>query len=99
VNILFLAQRVPFPPNKGEKIRTFNQVKYLSDNHKISICAPLEQSEDINYFRILSEEYCESVSYHGLSNKPLRLIKGLLTGKALSVANFHSKKLQSKFDI
>jgi len=98
LNILFISQRVPYPPNKGEKIRTFNQIRYLSNNHKVSICAPLEQSEDINYFQTLSTDHCESVSYHGLTNKAFRLIKGLLTGKALSVANFHSKKLQSKFD-
>jgi sugar transferase (PEP-CTERM/EpsH1 system associated) len=98
LNIIFLAQRVPFPPNKGEKIRTFNQIKYLSDKHKITICAPLEPNEDISYFQTLSKEYCENISYHGLSNKALRLIKGLLSGKALSVANFYSDKLQSKFD-
>lgn len=98
MNILFLAQRVPYPPNKGEKIRTFNQIKYLCNNHKISVCAPLEQSEDISYFQILSQKYCESISYHPLSNKPYRLLKGLLTNKALSVANFYSKELQSKFD-
>jgi len=98
VNILFLAQRVPFPPNKGEKIRTFNQIKYLSDNHTISICAPLERNEDISYFQTLSNNYCEGVSYHGLTNKAFRLIKGLITGKALSVANFYSENLQLKFD-
>ena len=81
-----------------KKIRTFNQIKYLNENHKISICAPLEQNEDISYFQTLSTDYCESVSYHALSNKAFRLIKGLLTGRALSIANFYSKKLQSKFD-
>jgi len=99
LNILFIAQRVPYPPNKGEKIRTFNQLKYLADkNHQISICAPLEQEQDLAYFHTLSEKYCEHVSYQSLSNKVVRLLKGLLTGKALSVANFYSKKLQLKFD-
>jgi sugar transferase (PEP-CTERM/EpsH1 system associated) len=99
LNILFLAQRVPFPPNKGEKIRTFNQLKYLAHNHKVSVCAPLEQQQDISYFQTLSDEYCEHVYYQSLPNKIIRLLKGLLTGKALSIANFYSKKLQSTFDI
>ena len=99
LNILFLAQRVPFPPNKGEKIRTFNQLKYLAEqNYKISVCAPLEQSEDVNYFKELADKYCDNITSHVLPLKPLRLLKGLLKGQALSVANFYVSELQNKFD-
>ncbi len=99
MNILFLAQRVPFPPNKGEKIRTFNQLKHLAEQkHKISVCAPLEQHEDVNYFKELADKYCENITNHGLTVKPLRLLKGLLKGQALSVANFYVNELQNKFD-
>ncbi|MBA6357452.1 MULTISPECIES: TIGR03087 family PEP-CTERM/XrtA system glycosyltransferase [unclassified Colwellia] len=98
MNIIFLAQRVPFPPNKGEKIRTFNQLKYLHDKHQVSICAPLEKDEDLSFFKTLSDEYCHNVYYSSLPNKPVRLIKGLMTGKALSVANFYSDDLQIKLD-
>lgn len=99
MKILFVAQRVPFPPNKGEKIRTFNQLKYLSENdHQIIVCAPLEQDEDINYFKELADKYCDDICCYPLSAKPLRLLKGLITGQALSVANFYSKELQQKFD-
>lgn len=34
-NILFLANRVPFPPNKGDKIRTFHQLDHLALTHNI----------------------------------------------------------------
>jgi len=99
LNILFLAHRVPFPPNKGEKIRTFNQLKYLSENNnKISVCAPLEQSNELDFFNVLADKYCQHVIYGELTNKPVRLLKGLLTGKALSVANFYAADLQNKFD-
>lgn len=99
MNILFLSHRVPYPPNKGEKIRTFNQLKHLHEKgHKISVCAPLEQAEDSEYFKHLSQEFCEQVKFSPLSNKPLRLIKGLLMGKALSVANFYTGSLQQQFD-
>jgi len=99
VNILFLAHRVPFPPNKGEKIRTFNQVKYLNEsNNNVSVCAPLEREEERVFFNELDSNHCKSVSFSTLPNKFIRLIKGLLTGKALSVANFSSRKLQNQFD-
>lgn len=99
MNILFLAHRVPFPPNKGEKIRTFNQLKYLSDdNNKISICAPLEHDNELEFFDTLHYKYCTDVSYSRLSSKIFRLVKGLLTGQALSIANFSSANLQNQFD-
>jgi len=99
VNILFLAHRVPFPANKGEKIRTFNQVKYLTEaENKISVCAPLEHEEELAFFKELREQYCHSVSFSALSNKLIRLTRGLLSGKALSVANFYSANLQNQFD-
>jgi len=99
VNILFLAHRVPFPPNKGEKIRTYNQLKYLHDNnYEISVCAPIECSDDVDFFNTLGEQYCEHLIYDELGNKPTRLVKGLVKGQALSVANFYSSNLQKKFD-
>jgi sugar transferase (PEP-CTERM/EpsH1 system associated) len=30
VEILFLAHRLPFPPNRGDKIRSFNELKHLA---------------------------------------------------------------------
>ena len=29
--LLFLCHRIPFPPNKGDKIRSFNMLKALSE--------------------------------------------------------------------
>jgi len=99
LNILFLAHRVPFPPNKGEKIRTFNQLKYLYEKgNSICVCAPLEHNAELEFFTKLSDKYCSQVAYGKIPNKQLRLIKGLLTGKALSVANFYSLALQEEFN-
>ena len=99
MNILFLAHRVPFPPNKGEKIRTFNQLKYLKEQgHSIRVCAPLETTDEVGFFQTLAQEYCEQTIYSPLTSKPLRLIKGLLQGKALSVANFYTSSLQKQLD-
>ena len=29
-NITVVAQRVPYPPNKGEKLRTYHQIEFLT---------------------------------------------------------------------
>jgi len=37
LKILFLAHRIPYPPNKGEKTRCFNQLQFLSTRHSIDL--------------------------------------------------------------
>ena len=37
MNILYLAHRIPYPPNKGDKIRSFNEIKYLAREHTLHL--------------------------------------------------------------
>ena len=37
MKILFLAHRIPFPPDKGEKIRAFHELKYLAERHTVDL--------------------------------------------------------------
>jgi len=99
LNILFIAQRVPYPANKGEKIRSFNQIKYLADNgHNVHVISPIEDESEITYSEQLAEFDHISCDYQLLPAKLLRLLSGLLKNESLSVANFYSKALQKKID-
>ena len=99
MNILFISHRVPFPANKGEKIRTFNQIRYLADlGNNISVIAPIEMPEEVHFSNQLSEFTNISSDFSLLSAKPIRLITGFLKNKALSVANFYNTQLQKKID-
>ncbi|MGL4312879.1 MAG: TIGR03087 family PEP-CTERM/XrtA system glycosyltransferase, partial [Sphingomonas sp.] len=46
-DILFLAHRVPFPPDRGDKIRGFNIVKYLSARRRVHIIAFADDERDM----------------------------------------------------
>ncbi|MFT2090386.1 TIGR03087 family PEP-CTERM/XrtA system glycosyltransferase [Paraglaciecola sp. 2405UD69-4] len=99
MNILLLSHRVPFPPNKGEKIRTFHQVQHLNElGHQVHLIAPYEDETELVYFKALEDSLCSTVTTSLLSKKLVRLLKGLIKGKALSVANFYNLKLQKQFD-
>lgn len=99
MNILIIAQRCPFPPNKGEKIRTFHHLKFLKEQgHQVFLAAPFELQSELADFATLKDQYCQAVVYAKLGHKLLRMLTGLITGKALSVANFYHKALQSKID-
>lgn len=99
MNIVVLAHRVPFPANKGEKIRTFNQVKSLASlGHKIHLFAPYDSEEELLNFAALKDTCCKSTWPFRLSSKYRRLLSGFLFNKPLSVANFYDNSLQKGFD-
>ena len=55
MRILYLAHRVPYPPNKGDKIRTFNEIRYLSQNHDIDLLTIAEDPDDMQYKKKIGE--------------------------------------------
>jgi sugar transferase (PEP-CTERM/EpsH1 system associated) len=46
-DILFLAHRSPFPPDRGDKIRAFNVLKYLSTRKRVHLVAFADDSRDL----------------------------------------------------
>lgn len=99
MNILLLSHRVPFPPNKGEKIRTFHQLKHLRElGHHIHLFSPYEDKTELAHFNELQGSWCTSVEAAPLKPKAMRLLTGLVKGQPMSVANFYDKTLQQKFD-
>ncbi len=45
-DILFLAHRVPFPPDRGDKIRSFHALEYLSRRARVHLVAFADQESD-----------------------------------------------------
>jgi len=39
VKILYVCHRFPFPPNRGGKIRPFNQIRHLSQQHEVIVAS------------------------------------------------------------
>lgn len=98
MNIVFLAHRVPFPPNKGEKIRTFHQIQYLAQRgHHLHVFAPVSGDDDIRLLQELGRRHCQTTG-HAPNPGRISYLWGLLTGQAISVVNFYSRSLQQQFD-
>lgn len=98
-NITVLSHRLPYPPNKGEKIRTFNQLEYLRQlDCSVTLFCPIESEED----KQLAHRYATMSGFNIITAAPrfrkLSMLVGLLTGRALSVSNFYCSKLQQRVD-
>ena len=61
MRILYLAHRIPYPPNKGDKIRTFNEIKYLSIENEVHLITLADDPNDIKHTDSL-KKYCKKVS-------------------------------------
>ena len=70
MNILFLTKELPFPLNRGHRIRTFNLLKGLSQNNKVTLVSFAEPEEEKNKIETL-REYC--ISIETVSKKRRRL--------------------------
>ncbi len=95
MKILYLAHRIPYPPNKGDKIRSFHEIRCLSKNHEIHLACLADDPADLGYEKDL-QGFCRRVSVVQLkrARAKLRGAVFLLSGRALSVGYFHSKALQ-----
>ncbi|WP_152206334.1 TIGR03087 family PEP-CTERM/XrtA system glycosyltransferase [Marinobacter changyiensis] len=99
MKILVLSHRIPFPADKGEKIRTFHQVQFLaSRGHDVVVLSPYEDDGEQNFARDLAKHLTVKVLMFPLMAKWLRLIRGLAKKLPLSVACFYNHRLQTAFD-
>ena len=96
MKLLYIAHRIPYPPNKGDKIRTFNEIKYLSASHEIHLACLADNPEDMQYKNNL-KKYCRKVKIISLNTKfaKIKSLIALFSTTPLSVRYFYSGLLQT----
>lgn len=93
--LLFLAHRIPFPPNKGDKIRSFHLLRHLSTRHAVHLGAFVDDPDDWQYQDAL-KPYCASIKLLPLHPRRAKLasLSGLLTGEALTLPYYRNAELK-----
>jgi sugar transferase (PEP-CTERM/EpsH1 system associated) len=97
--ILYLAHRIPFPPNKGDKIRSFNEIKYLSRDNDIHLACLVDDPQDLQYISEL-QRYTSTVDFAVIDPRwqKIKSIPYLFTSSPLSIPYFYSSTLQKAID-
>ncbi len=62
MRLLFLTSRVPYPPHRGDKLRTFNFLRSLSRDHDIALVSFTEHAEN-SAARTALSAYCREVVF------------------------------------
>lgn len=93
-DMLFLSQRIPYPPNKGDKIRSFNILKYFAQTHRIHLGCFIDDPEDWAHVGAL-EKICADVCIAPLNQTwgKIRSMTAFFTGAPLNLPYFHDRKL------
>ncbi|MEZ5825068.1 MAG: TIGR03087 family PEP-CTERM/XrtA system glycosyltransferase [Geminicoccaceae bacterium] len=95
-DILFVAHRVPWPPDKGDKIRACNIIRHLaSRGHRVHLAAFVDDPADLERADEL-DRWCASKHLARIDRmtKWRRMAGALASGKALSVAVFDDATLR-----
>ena len=92
--LLFLAHRIPFPPNKGDKIRAFHLLKHLSQRFRIHLGSFVDDPADWRHVGEL-ENYCDSLYLRPLNpaRARARSLIGLLRREPLTLAYYQDRAM------
>jgi len=93
--ILFLTSRFPFPPIGGDKLRTYNFIKYLKKKHQLTIISFIENEDELNYPDRYNNYFDKIVmiklpKYQSYFN----CVYGIFTDNPLQIHYYYSNKMK-----
>ncbi|MFM9943914.1 MAG: glycosyltransferase [Bacteroidia bacterium] len=96
MKILFVANRVPYPPFRGDKLKIYNLAKRLSVNHELYLITFAESKDDYNYTAEL-EKLFKQVHIISLPKwqSYLNCLIAIFSNLPFQVAYFKSTKMKS----
>jgi sugar transferase (PEP-CTERM/EpsH1 system associated) len=97
--LLYLTHRLPYPPNKGDKVRSHHILRHLANGYRVFLGTFTDTAEDRDHVPALSQ-WCADVCALPITPLPQRLVslRGLLTGEALSLPYYRSRMLSAWTD-
>src|SRR5262245_51631005 len=94
MNILYLAQRVPYPPNRGDKIASFHAIRHLARRHSVFVAALAASREELEHAsKLESLGFAVDVAELPPISSKWKALRALVTGEPLSVAYYRSAEL------
>ena len=100
MRILFVCHRLPFPPNRGGKIRPFHMIQHLGRKHSVVVASLAHSEEELNDGHPL-KEHCDDVIAEVLpsSRRWMQAGSALLSSTPSSVAYFWSRRLAERIKV
>ena len=100
MNVLMLTQVLPYPPDSGPKIKTYNVIKYFAQEHHVTLVSFVrgDPSEHVRHL----EQYCQAVHTvpmeRGAVRDGLAMARSLLTGHPWMMVRDDRKAMRDMVD-
>lgn len=92
--ILFLVHRIPYPPDKGDKIRSWHLLRHLLRRGPVRLGCFVDDRQDWQHADML-RSLCADCHVEPLPRAalPLAALSALARGEALTVAHYRSRRM------
>lgn len=92
--LLYLTHRIPYPPNKGDKIRSFHLLQHLSKRYRVYLGTFIDNEEDWQYENEV-RNYCQDVCVVRLDplSARIRSLFALSGNDPLTLAYYRNTRL------
>ncbi len=99
MRLFILLPRVPYPTEKGDKLRAFHQIRYLAKTHEIILCALNEGGLHEDAIPVL-KKIVKAVHIIPITKTAIafNLIRSLFSGKPLQVGYYYHPKAAARID-
>lgn len=97
MRILFLCHRMPYPPDKGEKIRAFHQLRAIAAHHEVDVFTLADDPRDLEHRDALAA-HCHDLTVARVFPRLARIksLPYLLIRTPLTIPYFYSARLQAE---
>ena len=93
-DILFLVHRIPYPPDRGDKIRSFHLLKGLARLGRVHLAAFVESDADLAGLAALRPLVGRCHMERRTRSLPVAALAALATGRPVSLAAFDSPTMR-----
>jgi len=93
-NLLFLVHRVPYPPNRGDRIRSFHLLKFLAERAHVSLATLADEPLEARALDVLNG-LCKRVAIEHIGkSRWLRAAASVVCGHSATEGLFRSPRLR-----
>lgn len=95
-DILFLAHRLPFPPDRGDRIRSWHVLKALAKIAPVHVVALIDHEADRIHVPIVETVAASVDVVRRRNSQATAVAKALITGRSASVTAFYEQRLAAR---
>ncbi|MGN7161338.1 TIGR03087 family PEP-CTERM/XrtA system glycosyltransferase [Sphingomonas sp. SAFR-052] len=94
-DILLLTHRVPYPPNRGDKVRSHHVMRHLSTLGRVHLAAFADDPRDLGHDAALSQWCASTVVVPRTKGNARAAVEALVSGRPVSMTAFDHEAMRA----